>query len=117
MKIRGRHRDRLPLCLDGRARLTAVIEPVSMRLSATIRMYTAADETLGSLVRRGVWSPAAAAFVWCLAQVRGSVLFAGPTGAGKTTALGAFLRAVPRDQCVRVVEEEIFANVVDRRPG
>lgn len=90
---------------DGRARLTAVIEPVSMRLSATIRMYTAADESLGSLVRRGVWSPAAAGFLWCLAQVRGSALFAGPTGAGKTTALGAFLRAVPRDQCVRVVEE------------
>ena len=91
--------------LDGRARLTAVIEPVSMRLSATLRLYTAADETLGSLVRRGVWSPAAAGFMWCLAQIRGSVLFAGPTGAGKTTALGAFLRAVPRDQCVRVVEE------------
>lgn len=91
--------------LEGRARLTAVIEPVSHRLSATIRMYTAADETVGSLIRRGVWSPAAAAFLWTLAQVRGSVLFAGPTGAGKTTALGAFLRAVPRDQCVRVVEE------------
>ncbi len=91
--------------LDGRARLTAVIEPVSERLSATLRMYTAADETLGSLVRRGVWSPAAAGFLWALAQVRGSVLFAGPTGAGKTTTLGAFLRAVPRDQCVRVVEE------------
>jgi pilus assembly protein CpaF len=91
--------------LDGRARLTAVIEPVSQWLSATIRMYTASDETLGSLVRRGVWSPAAAGFLWCLAQTRGSVLFAGPTGAGKTTALGAFLRAVPRDQCVRVVEE------------
>ncbi len=91
--------------LDGRARLTAVIEPVSMRLSATLRLYTAADESLGSLVRRGVWSPAAAAFLWALAQIRGSALFAGPTGAGKTTALGAFLRAVPRDQCVRVVEE------------
>lgn len=91
--------------LEGRARLTAVIEPISLRLSATLRLYTASDETLGSLVRRGLWSPAAAGFLWCLAQVRGSVLFAGPTGAGKTTALGAFLRAVPRDQCVRVVEE------------
>ena len=97
--------------LDGRARLTAVIEPVSHRLSATLRMYTAADESLGSLVRRGVWSPAAAGFLWALAQVRGSVLFAGPTGAGKTTALGAFLRAVPRDQCVRVVEEVRELNV------
>lgn len=91
--------------LSGRARLTAVIEPVSQRLSATIRMYTAVNETLGSLARRGVWPAAAAGFLWCLAQVRGSVLFAGPTGAGKTTALGAFLRAVPPDQCVRVVEE------------
>lgn len=91
--------------LDGRARLTAVIEPVSQRLSATLRMYTASDATLGSLVRKGVWSPAAAGFLWAMAQVRGSVLYAGPTGAGKTTALGAFLRAVPRDQCVRVVEE------------
>ncbi|MGH8935044.1 MAG: ATPase, T2SS/T4P/T4SS family, partial [Acidimicrobiia bacterium] len=91
--------------LDERARLTAVIEPVSQRLSATIRMYTARNETLGSLVRRGLWSAAGAGFLWCLAQTRGSVLFAGPTGAGKTTALGAFLRAVPRDQCVRVVEE------------
>ncbi|MFP4074232.1 MAG: ATPase, T2SS/T4P/T4SS family, partial [Actinomycetota bacterium] len=91
--------------LDGRGRLTAVIEPVSQRLSATLRMYTAADETLGSLVRRSVWSPAAASFLWALAQVRASVLISGPTGAGKTTALGAFLKAVPPDQCVRVVEE------------
>ena len=97
--------------LDGRARLTAVIEPVSRRTSATIRLYTASDETLGSLVRRGVWSPAAAGFLWCLAQVRGSVLFAGPTGAGKTTALGAFLRAVPADQCIRVVEEVSELNI------
>ena len=91
--------------LEGRGRLTAVIEPVSQRLSATIRMYTAADETLGSLVRKGLWSPAPAAFLWALAQVRASTFFTGPTGAGKTTALGAFLRAVPRDQCIRVVEE------------
>ncbi|MFP3881913.1 MAG: ATPase, T2SS/T4P/T4SS family [Actinomycetota bacterium] len=91
--------------LDGRGRLTAVIEPVSQRLSATLRMYTAADETLGSLVRRSVWSPPAASFLWALAQVRASVLISGPTGAGKTTALGGFLKAVPPDQCVRVVEE------------
>lgn len=97
--------------LGGRARLTAVIEPVSHRLSATIRMYTARDETLGTLVRRGLWSPAAAGFLWHLAHVRGSVLFAGPTGAGKTTALAAFLRSVPHDQCVRIVEEVRELNV------
>jgi len=97
--------------LDGRGRLTAVIEPVSKKLSATLRMYTASEETLGSLVRRGVWSSAAAGFLWALAQVRGSVLISGPTGAGKTTALGAFLKAVPRDQCVRAVEEVRELNV------
>lgn len=97
--------------LNGRARLTAVIEPVSQRLSATIRMYTASDETLSTLVRRGVWTPPAAGFLWALAQVRGSALFAGPTGAGKTTALGAFLRAVPTDQCVRIVEEVREINI------
>jgi len=97
--------------LGGKARLTAVIEPVSHRLSVTIRMYTARDETLGSLVRRGVWTPAAAAYLWCLAQVRSSVLVAGPTGSGKTTGLAAYLRAVPSDQCVRIVEEVRELNV------
>ena len=72
--------------LDGRARLTAVIPPVSDRLSVTMRKYTVADETLGSLVERSSLPDEAAAFLWALAQVAGSVLFSGPTGAGKTTA-------------------------------
>ena len=54
--------------------------------------------------RRSLPEPAAA-FVWSLAQVAGSALFSGPTGAGKTTAMSAFLRAVPDDMCIRMCEE------------
>ena len=97
--------------LNGRARLTVVIPPIAPRLSATIRLYTRSNETLDSLVRMGVFPPAAAAFLWLLAQARSSVLFAGPTSAGKTTALAAWLRAVPRDQCVRIVEEVRELNI------
>ena len=91
--------------LGGRARLTAVIPPVSDRLSVTLRKYTVAHETLGSLVERRSLPEPAAAFVWALAQVAGSILFSGPTGAGKTTAMSAFLRAVPDDLCIRMCEE------------
>ncbi len=61
-----------------------------------MRKYTVADETLGSLVERSSLPDEAAAFLWALAQVAGSVLFSGPTGAGKTTAMSAFLRAGAR---------------------
>ncbi len=91
--------------LDGKARLTAVIPPVSDRLSVTLRKYTISDETLGTLVDRQAMPTSAAAFLWALAQVSASTLFSGPTGAGKTTAMSAYLRAVPDDICIRMVEE------------
>lgn len=91
--------------LGGKARLTAVIPPVSDRLSATLRKYTITDETLATLVQRESLPVNAASFLWALGQVSASVLFSGPTGAGKTTAMSAFLRAVPDDICIRMVEE------------
>ncbi len=91
--------------LDGKARLTAVIPPVSDRLSVTLRKYTIADETLGTLVERQSMPTNTAAFLWALAQISASTLFSGPTGAGKTTAMSAYLRAVPDDICIRMVEE------------
>jgi pilus assembly protein CpaF len=91
--------------LHGKARLTAVIPPVSDRLSVTLRKYTIADETLATLVDRDAMPTSAAAFLWALAQISASTLFSGPTGAGKTTAMSAFLRAVPDDICIRMVEE------------
>ncbi len=91
--------------LGGTARLTAVVPPVSARLSATIRKYTVAEETLGSMVDLGSVSRTAAAFLWATAQANTSLLFSGATGAGKTTLMSAWLRAVPNDQCIRIVEE------------
>jgi len=91
--------------LGGTARLTAVVPPVSARLSATIRKYTVAEETLGSMVELGSVSSSAAAFLWATAQAGTSLLFSGATGAGKTTLMSAWLRAVPNDQCIRIVEE------------
>jgi len=91
--------------LGGHARLTAVVPPVSARLSATIRKYTVSEETLGSMVRLGAVNSAAAALLWATAQAKTSVLYSGATGAGKTTLMSAWLRAVPNDQCIRIVEE------------
>jgi pilus assembly protein CpaF len=91
--------------LGGNARLTAVVPPVSARLSATIRKYTVAEETLGSMVALDSLSSTAAAFLWATAQATTSILYSGATGAGKTTLMSAWLRAVPNDQCIRIVEE------------
>lgn len=91
--------------LDGTARLTAVVPPVAARLSATIRKYTVAEETLGSMVGLGSVSRTAASFLWATAQANTSILYSGATGAGKTTMMSAWLRAVPNDQCIRIVEE------------
>jgi len=91
--------------LGGSARLTAVVPPVSARLSATLRKYTVAEETLGSMVSLGSISRAAGAFLWATAQANTSILYSGATGAGKTTLMSAWLRSVPNDQCIRIVEE------------
>lgn len=91
--------------LDGSARLTAVIPPVADRLSVTIRKYVVKDYDLGFLAGKGALSGAAAAFLWTAAQSVNTLIFSGPPGAGKTTMLSAYLRALPPDRCVRVCEE------------
>ena len=91
--------------LEGRARLTAVIPPVADRLSVTIRKYTVKNYDLGFLVEGEVLSSTAAAFLWAAAQSSTTVLFSGPPGAGKTTLMSAYLRAVPPVRCMRVCEE------------
>jgi pilus assembly protein CpaF len=91
--------------LEGTARLTAVIPPVSDRPSATIRRYALRRETLPFLVEKSSLTAAAAGFLWAVAQASTSVLISGPPGAGKTSLLAAMLAAVPADHCVRCVEE------------
>ena len=91
--------------LDGSARLTAVIPPVADRLSVTLRKYVVKNYDLGFLAGRGALSGAAAAFLWAAARTVATLMFSGPPGAGKTTMLSAYLRALPPDRCVRVCEE------------
>ncbi|HWH33085.1 MAG TPA: ATPase, T2SS/T4P/T4SS family, partial [Egibacteraceae bacterium] len=91
--------------LGGTARLTAAIPPVSERLSATIRRHTLRRDTLASLSAAGAMEPAPAAFLWGVMQGQVRLLVSGPPGAGKTSLLGALLRAVPGDRCIRCCEE------------
>lgn len=91
--------------LDGSARLTAAIAPVSDRLSATVRRYTVRDVTLDALVARDALTEQAAAFLWAMMQVRSRVVVSGEPGAGKTTLAAALLAAVPTAHCVRSCEE------------
>jgi pilus assembly protein CpaF len=91
--------------LDGSARLTAAIAPVSDRLSATVRRYTVRDVTLDALVARDALTEQAAAFLWAMMQVRSRIVVSGEPGAGKTTLAAALLAGVPTAHCVRSCEE------------
>jgi pilus assembly protein CpaF len=91
--------------LAGTARLTAAIEPVADRLSATVRRYTVRDVTLDGLVARDALTTQAADFLWAAMQLRSRVVVSGEPGAGKTTLAAALLSAVPTSHCVRSCEE------------
>ena len=91
--------------LDGSARLTAVIPPVSDRLSATIRRYALRRETLDSLAGLGSITEAAGEFLKAAMRASTSLIISGPPGAGKTSFLSALVAAVPADHCVRACEE------------
>lgn len=91
--------------LDGTARLTAAIEPVADRLSATVRRYTVRDVSLDALVARDALTVQAADFLWATMQLRSRVAVSGEPGAGKTTLAAALLSAVPTVHCVRSCEE------------
>lgn len=91
--------------LDGSARLTAVIPPVSDVLSATIRRYALREESLASLVGLDSLTEQAAAFLRLAASVNTSIVISGQPGAGKTSLLAALLDAAPVEQCIRCCEE------------
>jgi pilus assembly protein CpaF len=91
--------------LDGQARLTAAIPPISAALSATLRRHTLRRDTLPSLAASRSLEPAAAAFLWGVMQGPVRLLVSGPPGAGKTSLLAALLAAAPGDRCVRCCEE------------
>ena len=91
--------------LNGQARLSASIAPISDHLSATIRKYVVKNISLKDLAGRGSISTPAAGFLWAAMQTRSRIVISGEPGAGKTTLLSALLLAVPGHHCVRCCEE------------
>lgn len=91
--------------LDGTARLTAIIPPVSDQISATIRRYALRRQSLDSLVELGSLTIAAANFLALAMESSASTVVSGPPGAGKTSFLSALISAVPADHCIRSAEE------------
>lgn len=91
--------------LQGAARLTAAIPPVTDRLSATLRRYTVRHATLDGLVEGGTLTRAAARLLRAAMRLRSRITVSGEPGAGKTTMSAALLDAVPASHCVRSCEE------------
>lgn len=91
--------------LNGQARLTASISPISEGLSATIRKYVVKNISLKSLSETNSISIQAAGFLWACMQTRSRIVISGEPGAGKTTLLAALLLAIPGHHCVRCCEE------------
>ncbi len=91
--------------LDGTARLTAVVPPVSDHLSATIRRYALRRQSLDALVELGSLNRPAANFLTLAMRASASTIVSGPPGSGKTSFLSALLSSVPAGRCIRCVEE------------
>jgi pilus assembly protein CpaF len=91
--------------LDGTARLTVVIPPISDHLSATVRRYALRRQTLDSLVALGSLTKPVADFLATAMKANASVIVSGPPGAGKTSFLSALIHAVPIEHCIRACEE------------
>ncbi|MBP9114951.1 MAG: CpaF family protein [Acidimicrobiia bacterium] len=98
--------------LNGTARLTASIPPVSDKLSATLRKYIVKNISLHDLTKRNALSEESAGFLHALMQTRSRIVISGEPGAGKTTLLSSMLSSAPPQHCIRCCEEirEIAVN-------
>jgi pilus assembly protein CpaF len=91
--------------LGGRARLAAAQDPVSPHLTASIRLYVSRSARIADLVKNETLTDPAAGLLILDMWAKGSILFGGETGSGKSTVLGAVLREARANHCVRLVEE------------
>ncbi len=87
-------------------RITVVVPPYSREFVMDIRRYSAEPFTIPELVRKGMLSFEAAAFLWMVMEVGNINLgVIGNTGSGKTTLLNALTRFIPRRSRIVLVED------------
>lgn len=86
--------------------ISAIVRPVSLtgpviRILKTQRRPLQADD----LMRLGMLTPAALAFLQACVQAEANLLIAGPTGAGKTTLLNLLAAALPETGLIVTIED------------
>ena len=94
----------LSVQLENGARLHALMD-VTDRVSASIRLFPAEQDTLADLVRKGEMTPGLAALFEALVVARRNIVVSGGPAAGKTTLLGALVGAIPRLRRLLLVED------------
>jgi pilus assembly protein CpaF len=89
---------------DG-TRLHAIIPPLTVRTTISLRVLARRRFELADLTRAGTVTAAVAVVVRALIEARFAFLISGGTGSGKTTVLGALLGLVAPDQRIVLIED------------
>jgi len=91
-------------------RINAIIEPVALQPTITIRKFKENPFTPIELVENKTISSELMAFLWLALQTDTSIVIAGNTGSGKTTSMNALFSFVDKKERIIITEEtpEIF---------
>jgi len=93
--------------LPDRARLHAVIPPISEHVVLTIRKYTVRAEELSQLVELGTCTEEVARFLEALVLARKTILVVGGTASGKTTMVNCLGNCIPPKERVVSIEDRV----------
>lgn len=96
---------------DG-TRLHAILPPLALHTTLSLRVLARRRMELGDLIRAGTMPVEVADLVRALVRARLALVISGGTGTGKTTVLGALLGVVPADQRIVLIEDA--AEVITR---
>ena len=87
-----------------RARISALLPPLSPMISVQIRLHPPQPVTLDALAERGALPPEVVTLLDAIARSGHGLLIAGEPGAGKTTLAGAIAARLPLDASAIAVE-------------
>lgn len=92
--------------LEGGDRVNATLMPISTAGNTiTIRKFSRDPWTITRLVKYGTISPEAAAWIWMGIHYEMSMIIAGGTASGKTSALNCFANFFPPNQRILSIED------------